>query len=136
MNSNKPSTLIECDICKGQFNLTKDHIREVPITLKKEELPPHEAVLTFLECPLCGKRYIVLLDDEGTIELARKLSTLSIKLHRLAKVGKSTARLSKKYADERWKLNFNRQKLAEKYFGSSYQLEGNTEQLDYRYRTR
>ena len=51
-------------------------------------------------------------------------------------MGKPSAVFEKKYRDAQWKLNFYRQKLAEKYIGSTYQLEGVIEQLDYRYQAR
>jgi hypothetical protein len=51
-------------------------------------------------------------------------------------MGKPSAELEKKYKNAEWKLGFARQKLAEKYYGSLYQLGDTTEQLDYRYRTR
>lgn len=127
---------IKCDLCKGEFHLSRDNVKEVQVTLNKEGLEPHEVTMTFLECPLCGKRYIVILDDEKTLVLASKLRDIVVKQRRLARLGKPSATLEKKYKDAEWKLGFNRQKLAEKYFGSTYQLEGVLEQLDYRYRAR
>lgn len=127
---------VKCDLCRGEFQLTKEHVKEVQVTLNKEGLEPHEATLTFLECPICGKRYIVILDDEKTLALAVKLRSIAAKQLKFSKLGKPSSVLEKKYKDAEWKLSFNRQKLADKYFGSTYQLEGVLEQLDYRYRTR
>lgn len=127
---------IKCDLCRGEFQLTRSHVKEVQVTLSKEGFAPHEATLTFLECPICGKRYIVILDDAKTAGLATKLRTIAAKQARLLKMGRPSANLEKKYKDAEWKLGFNRQKLAEKYFGSTYQLEGVLEQLDYRYQAR
>lgn len=136
MNTKKPDTYIECDLCKGHFNLTRDLLSEVPVILEKEGFAPHEVVLTFLECPACGKRYIVIMDDAKTLALAEKLRTITLKQYKAAKMGKPSSSLEEKYRDAKWKLDFNRQKLAEKYYGSFYQLEGTTEQLDYRYHAR
>lgn len=136
MNTSKPNTHIKCDLCKGTFNLTRDLIKEIPVTLEKEGFAPHDVILTFLECPICGKRYIVTMDDAKTQALAEKLGGITLKQYKAAKLGKPSAKLEEKYRDAKWKLGFNRQKLAEKYYGSFYQLEGTTEQLDYRYRTR
>lgn len=127
---------IKCDLCKGEFHLARNHVKEVQVTLNKEGFAPHDVTLTFLECPICGKRYIVIMDDEKTSALATKLRTIAAKQQKLARLGKPSANLEKKYKDAEWKLGFNRQKLAEKYFGSTYQLEGVLEQLDYRYRAR
>ena len=136
MNTKKPDTHIECDLCKGHFNLTRDLLKEVSVILEKEGFAPHEVVLTFLECPICGKRYIVIMDDAKTLALAEKLRNITLRQYRAAKLGKPSSKLEEKYRDAKWKLNFNRQKLAEKYYGSFYQLEGTTEQLDYRYHAR
>lgn len=127
---------IKCDLCHGEFRLERHHLKEVQVTLNKEGFAPHEATLTFLECPKCGKRYIVVLDDEKTLTLAEKLRSIATKQFKLVKMGKPSAELEKKYKNAEWKLGFARQKLAEKYYGSLYQLGDTLEQLDYRYRTR
>ena len=127
---------IKCDLCHGEFRLERHHLKEVQGTLNKEGFAPHEATLTFLECPRCGKKYIVALDDVKTLALVEKLRSIAIKQYKLAKMGKPSAELEKKYKNAEWKLGFARQKLAEKYYGSLYQLGDTTEQLDYRYRTR
>ena len=127
---------IKCDLCQGNFQLAKEHVKEVQVTLNKEGLAPHEATLTVLECPLCGKQYIVVLDDEKTLALAVKLRTIAAKQIKFQKLGKPSSILDKKYRDLEWKLSFNRQKLAEKYYGSLYQLGDTLEQLDYRYQAR
>lgn len=127
---------IKCDLCHGGFHLERHHLKEVQVTLNKEGFAPHEATLTFLECPRCGKKYIVVLDDVKTLALAKKLRSIATKQYKLAKMGKPSAELEKKYKNAEWKLGFSRQKLAEKYYGSLYQLGDTTEQLDYRYRTR
>lgn len=127
---------IKCDLCHVEFRLERHHLKEVQVTLSKEGFAPHEATLTFLECPRCGKRYIVVMDDEKTLALAEKLRSIAVKQYKLVKMGKPSAALEDKYKAANWKLNFTRQKLAEKYFGSTYQLEGVLEQLDYRHQAR
>lgn len=127
---------IKCDLCQKEFRLERHHLKEVQVTLNKEGFAPHEATLTFLECPCCGKRYIVVLDDAKTLALAEKLRSIATKQYKLAKMGKPSAELEKKYKNAEWKLGFARQNLTEKYYGSLYQLGDTTEQLDYRYRTR
>lgn len=127
---------IKCDLCHGEFHLERHNLKEVQVTLNKEGFAPHEATLTFLECPRCGKKYIVVLDDVKTLALAEKLRSIATKQYKLAKMGKPSAELEKKYKNAEWKLGFSRQKLAEKYYGSFYQLGDTLEQLDYRYRTR
>lgn len=130
------NNIIRCDLCKGEFRLERRHLKEEQVTLHKEGFAPHEVTLTFLECPRCGKRYIVVIDDVKTAAMADKLRAIATKQYKLAKAGKPSSELEKKYKAAQWRLDFYRQNLAEKYYGSSYQLGDSLEQLDYRYRTR
>ena len=127
---------IKCDLCHGEFNLSQDNLSEVQVTLNKEGLASHDVILTILNCPICGKNYIVIMDDAKTEALATKLRSITVKQAKSIRMGKPSAVLEQKYRDAQWKLNFYRQKLAEKYIGSTYQLEGVIEQLDYRHQAR
>lgn len=127
---------IKCDLCHGEFNLSRDNLSEVQVTLNKEGFAPHDVTLTILNCPICGKNYIVIMDDAKTEALVTKLRSIAVKQAKFTRMGKPSAVFEKKYRDAQWKLNFYRQKLAEKYIGSTYQLEGVIEQLDYRYQAR
>lgn len=133
-----PEHTIKCDLCHGEFRLTKDVLKEEQVTLHQEGLDPHEVRLTNLQCPLCGKRYPVIMDDETTLPLLEKLRVVMVKQAKLQKAGKpKSAALERKHKDLNWKLDFRRQRLAVKYNGSLYQLEnGLMEQLDYRYHAR
>lgn len=128
----------KCDLCNREFRLAKEHLQEVQVTLTKEGVKPHEVTATFLTCPFCGKRYPVIVDDETTLPLLQKLRTVLGKQVKQAKKGFApSAELARKRQQLNWKLDFKRQKLAEKYNGSFYQLEdGIMEQLDYRYHAR
>ena len=138
MVTKKPEHTIKCDLCHGEFRLTKDVLKEEQVTLHQEWLEPHEVRLTYLYCPLCGKRYPVIMDDETTLPLLEKLRTVMVKRVKLARKGApKSAELERKHKDLNWKLDFRRQRLAVKYNGSLYQLEnGLMEQLDYRYHAR
>lgn len=130
------NNVIECDLCKGKFQLERRHLKEEQVTLNKEGFAPHEVTLTVLECPCCGKQYIVIMDDAKTAAMADKLRAIATKQYKMAKAGKPSSELEKKYKAAQWRLDFYRQNLAEKYYGSLYQLGDSLEQLDYRYRTR
>lgn len=129
---------IKCDLCHGEFHLTKEVVNEEQVTLHQEGLEPHEVQLTYLYCPLCGKRYPVIMDDESTLPLLAKLRNILGKLAKQAQKGfRLNPQLEKKRKELNNKLDFRRQKLAMKYNGSLYQLEnGLWEQLDYRYHAR
>lgn len=60
-------------------------------------------------------------------------------VHRMKFYGKQKPvhqKLQEKYTKLNRKLDFRRQKLAEKFNGALYQSEGDTIQLDYRYHAR
>lgn len=137
VNKNLEHT-IKCDLCHREFRLTKDVIEEKQVTLQKEGLKPHEVTITFLTCPMCGKRYPVIMDDETTLPLLKKLQTVLGKQVKQVQRGfKLSPELARKRQQLNWKLDFKRQQLAEKYTESFYQLEdGTLEQLDYRYHAR
>lgn len=134
----KSNTHVKCDICGREFVLNKNVLTEQEITLQKEDLKPHKVRMTFLTCPCCGKEYPVIMDDETTLPLLDKLQVILSKQVKQVKRGfNPSPELARKKQQLNWKLDFKRQKLAEKYNGSFYQLEDGTQvQLDYRYRTR
>lgn len=129
---------IVCDICGKEFNATKDSLIEHQILLTKEGLDPHEVTITELVCPHCGKSYPVTMDDETTLPLLERVRNVALKRVKSFRRGFSPKpELEAKYKELNRKLDFKRQKLAEKYYGSFYQLEdGTTVQLDYRYHVR
>ena len=138
MVNNTPVHTVKCDLCDREFRLNKDVLKEEQVTLQKEGMKPHDVTATFLTCPICGKRYPVIVDDETTLPLLEKLQKVLLKQVKQTKRGfKPSPELAKKRQQLNWKLDFKRQKLAEKYNESFYQLEdGTLEQLDYRYHAR
>lgn len=129
---------IKCDLCSREFRLTKDVLKEEQVTLHKEGLDPHEVTATFLTCPICGKRYPVIVDDKTTLPLLSKLRDFLGKQVKQAQKGfKLSPKQENKRKEINRKLDFKRQELAKKYNESFYQLEDGTwEQLDYRYHAR
>lgn len=138
MVNKKTEHTIKCDLCHREFQLTKEALKEEQVTLNQEGLEPHEVRLTYLYCPLCGKRYPVIMDDESTLPLLEKLRSVTAKQFKQTKKGfNPNPQLEKKRRELNRKLDFKRQKLAEKYNQSLYQLEDGTwEQLEYRYHAR
>ena len=137
-----PSNTTVCDLCKRQFNVTKDSLREETVVLHKvlgEGIETaHEVKLTFLSCPSCGKNYPVIMDDETTLPLLAELrETLGRRMKFARKGNPIPSKLEEKYKKLNRKLDFKRHQLAEKFAESFYQLEdGTTQQLDYRYHAR
>ena len=94
---NKLQHTIKCDLCHGEFRLNKDSVKEEQVTLLKEGSEPHPVVLTYLNCPLCGKRYPVIMDDAKTLPILAKMRRVVAKQVKLAKAGKpASPELAKK----------------------------------------
>lgn len=130
------NTQIQCDICKGEFCISRKSLREEKITLNKDR-DCTEATITFIQCPLCGKTYPVIVDTEKTVTILTRLREIQAKRFKyLNKNRPVPVRLDEKYKTLNQKLDFNRQKVAEKFDGAIYQLDGDTIQLDYRYHAR
>ena len=131
-----PSTEVQCDICKKTINLTKDNLKEEKVTLTKDG-ESEEVYMTYLSCPHCGKTYPVMMDDAETALLAKDLrNTYLRKIHYFQLCKHTPQKLEERYRKLNSKLNFKRQNLAKKFDGATYQLDGNTIQLDYRYHAR
>lgn len=127
----------KCDICGREFYITPNYLDVKELTLMKEGLEDHQVKLTSITCPLCGKSYPVLMDDDTTAPLVDKLYQVVSKKLRLKEKGfPFPGELLRKERTLEWKLDFKRRNLAEKYNGSLYQLGDSLEQLDYRYHTR
>lgn len=132
----KPSTKIFCDICKGEFNVSKETLREEKVSLEKDGTLT-DAVITFLQCPACGKIYPVIVDTCKSLTLLEKAREAYCKrVKYLHKHKPIPARLDERYKTLNQKLDFQRQQIAEKFNGAIYQLDGDKIQLDYRYHAR
>ena len=134
----KETNVIVCDLCGKEFRATKDSLKDSTLILSKPGVESHEVNLTELICPCCGKSYPVIMDDETTLPLLERVRKLTLKRVKQAQKGFSVKpELEAKYKELNHRLDFKRQKLAEKYNGFFYQLEdGTTVQLDYRYHVR
>lgn len=143
-HSNQPIPKVDnrvvCALCKTSITLRRDKLKEDRVTLEKEcngSKIQHDVVLTQLMCPNCGKSYVVLVDDEDTLDILSELKGYAIKRMKYFVNQKPVPKkLQQKYSQLDRKLDFKRQKLAEKFDGALYQIEGDTIQLDYRHHAR
>lgn len=132
----KLDTKIVCDICKGEFDITRESLREIHVLLEKGDISTN-ATVTILQCPRCGKTYPVIVDTEKSCQLLNKLQEIQYKRFKyLSKHKPIPTRLDERYKMLNQKLDFQRQQIAEKFNGAIYQLDGDTIQLDYRYHAR
>lgn len=66
---------IVCDECKESFDSKKIKLQKQIIEIEGTPLQ-----LTFYDCPLCGKRYDVLIGNQETLRVKRNTDSLAKKL--------------------------------------------------------
>ena len=104
---NKSNLMFECEDCKQKFPVTQDQAPN-SLTHKKEYKSNGQSIfLTYYDCPNCGRRHFVQIDDVSSLqELVRvtnEFKSLAIKRQK----GKT---ISKKQSD---KFKKSRQHLSD-----------------------
>lgn len=104
---NKLNLMFECEDCKQKFPVTQDQAPN-SLTHKKEYKSNGQSIfLTYYDCPNCGKRHFVQIDDISSLqELVRvtnEFKSLAVKRQK----GKT---ISKKQSD---KFKKSRQHLSD-----------------------
>ena len=77
MEENKGmSLLVECENCKEKFRIENDKV-----THKKEFKSNGQSIfLTYYDCPSCGRRHYVQIDDLVSLGKLKEVNTMFIKL--------------------------------------------------------
>jgi len=98
MNANKPFNLLfQCEDCKKYFPVTGDKAPN-SLTHKKEfKVNGQSIFLTYYDCPHCGKRHFVQIDDATSLEELKNVTNQFIKLTAMRKNGK---KIYKKQSDD------------------------------------
>lgn len=67
MRNNPLSLMVECEECKEKFSVTSE---TSSVTHKREfRVDGRSIYLTYYDCPKCGRRHFVQIDDEKSLEL-------------------------------------------------------------------
>lgn len=106
--------MVECEDCKEKFTIDKDNV-----TFKKEfKLNEQSIFITYYDCPRCGRRHYVQIDDSVSLEKLEEVQKQFVSLSVLRRRGK---KVSKKRSDEfkesRTSLNEYRNALMKEYTG-------------------
>lgn len=112
--------LIYCNECSKQFVQSQFKIvneKQIYVESEKEYL-----WLTYAECPFCGHKYKVLIDNKKTYQLKREYQKLYARLIKNNKKGREQREYQvQKFIDLRKKLSNEYKKVDNKY-ESSFQL--------------
>ena len=112
------SLLVECEDCKEKFRITTgDTVNTV--THKKEfNVNGRSIFLTYYDCPSCGRRHYVQIDDAVSLNKLKEVSRQFVKLSVLKKKGKDIPqKQSAKFKKARQILSDYRMNLVKGYTG-------------------
>lgn len=114
------SILFQCEDCKERFPVSQE---QAPNSLKhKEEFKSNgkSIFLTYYDCPSCGRRHFVQIDDESSLQELVRVTNEFYKLAAMRKKGKNISkRQSENFKKSRQHLAEYRIKLMESYTGKS-----------------
>lgn len=94
---------VECEECKHQFSVSKENT----IFNEMHEIENKRIYLTYYDCPECGKRYFVQIDDAKSLEKLKKCKRIMTSLMVLRAKDKA---IPKKQSED---FKKNRKHLAE-----------------------
>lgn len=74
--------LVECEDCKHRFEIGEsDKVKAAKVTHKRKFIVKGKSIfLTYYDCPSCGRRHFVQIDDEVSIQKSNKVKSMFIKL--------------------------------------------------------
>ena len=106
--------LVECENCKKRFPATNDRL-----THKKEFVSNRQSIfLTYYDCPSCGRRHYVQIDDATSLSKLKEVSRQFVKLAAAKKNGKDIQqKQSAKFKKARQHLSDYRMNLMKEYTG-------------------
>ena len=108
--------LVECEDCKEKFQITAGNAVNA-VTHKKEfNVNGQSIFLTYYDCPKCGRRHYVQIDDKTSLNKLREVSQQFIKLSIAKKRGKDIPqKQSAKFKKARQNLSDYRMNLMKEY---------------------
>lgn len=107
-NKNEMSLLIDCEDCKEKFR-----VQSSEVTHKKEFKVNGESIfLTYFDCPSCGRRHFVQIDDKISLDKMKNVQKTFIKFSVMKRKGKAISeKQSEKFRKARKDLSEYRNKL-------------------------
>lgn len=112
------SLLVECEDCKTKFRISAGEAVNA-VTHKKEfNVNGQSIFLTYYDCPSCGRRHYVQIDDKTSLNKLREVSQQFVKLSIAKKKGKDIPqKQSAKFKKARQNLSDYRMNLMKEYTG-------------------
>lgn len=112
------SLLVECEDCKEKFRITADNAANAAIRKKEFNINGRLIFLTYYDCPKCGRRHYVQIDDAVSFNKLKEVSRQFIKLAVAKKKDKEIPqKQSAKFKKARQNLSDYRMNLMKEYTG-------------------
>lgn len=113
------SLLVECEDCHEKFSVTSGEATQ-SVTHKREFVVDGQSIfLTYYDCPKCGRRHFVQVDDKRSLELLKDVSRQFVRLSVLRKKDKTIPqKQSAKFAKARQHLTDYRMDLMKQFTGT------------------
>lgn len=74
------SLMVECEECKKKFHISSQETN-VNIQHKKEyKVNGRSIFLTYYDCPSCGRRHFVQIDDNDTLKVLKEIERMFVVL--------------------------------------------------------
>lgn len=121
MEKRRPlNILFQCEDCKERFSVSQEQGPN-SLTHKKEFKSNGQSIfLTYYDCPSCGRRHFVQIDDESSLQELVRVTNEFYKLAAMRKRGKKISkRQSENFKKSRQHLAEYRMKLMEGYTDKS-----------------
>ena len=112
------SLLVECEDCKEKFRITTGNAANA-VTHKKEfNINGRSIFLTYYDCPKCGRRHYVQIDDKRSLDMLKEVIRQFVRLSVKKKQDKEIPqKQSAKFKKARQNLSDYRMNLMKEYTG-------------------
>lgn len=110
--------MFECEVCKKIFPVSNEQTPN-SLTHKKEYIINNKKIfLTYYDCPYCGKRHFVQIDDENSLQQLTKVKKQFISFAAMRKKDKIISkRQSEDFKKARQNLSVYRTNLMKEFTG-------------------
>lgn len=114
------SLLVECEDCKQKFEISSGESAGKVNHKKEFNVNGKSIFLTYYDCPSCGRRHFVQIDDATSLNKLKEVNAMFIKLSVAKNKGKEIPqKQSVKFKKARQHLSDYRMKLMKEYTGKS-----------------
>ena len=80
MKNNKMKLMVECEDCKYKFAIGSDQAPNSLTNKKEYKVDGQSIFLTYYDCPSCGRRHFVQIDDVNSLKILKEVTTQFTKL--------------------------------------------------------